>query len=328
MSDAHANFAVSLVATAPSPATSGTSLVVTAGQGTRFPAVPFNATICPAATLPTPANSEIVRVTNISTDTLTITRTQESTSARTVVVGDQIAATITAKTLTDVETTANGAVQVSTIDAKGDLLAGTADNTLAKVTVGANGTHLVADSGQSTGVSWLAQTGSILLGPGSAVLPDGSTSNLAPGMTRRQGTQTGAKTHFLTLDFDGGGNLEGAHWVFRLPANYLSGGTLKISWMANATSNNVKWQAEVGAITPGDADTPLEHAFAAAATVTSAVNSTEARRLVESSITLTMDSAAAADIIELYVFRDSADGSDTATVDAEMIAMTFEYVTS
>ncbi|MBA2741121.1 MAG: hypothetical protein H0U46_03820, partial [Actinobacteria bacterium] len=42
-------------------------------------------------------------VTAISTDTLTITRAQEGTSARTVVVGDQIAATITAKTLTDAE---------------------------------------------------------------------------------------------------------------------------------------------------------------------------------------------------------------------------------
>jgi hypothetical protein len=104
--DAHKNFAVSAVATAPSPAASGTSLVVTGGHGTRFPAVPFNATVWPANTLPDPSNAEIVRVTNISTDTLTIAREQEGTSARTIVVGDQIAATITAKTLTDVEVTA------------------------------------------------------------------------------------------------------------------------------------------------------------------------------------------------------------------------------
>ncbi len=168
-------------------------------------------------------------------------------------------------------------------------------------------------------------TSTILLPPGAAVLPDGSTSNLAPGMTRRQGTQTGAKTHFLTLDFDGGGNLEGCHYAFRLPANYTSGGVLKLLWMANATANAVKWQAEVGAITPADADTPLEHAFAAAATVTTNVNTTEARRLTESAITLTMDSAAAGDLIELYLFRDSADGSDTATVDAELISVALEY---
>jgi hypothetical protein len=44
-----------------------------------------------------------VRVTNRSTDTLTITRTQEGTSARTIIVNDQIAASITNKTLTDIE---------------------------------------------------------------------------------------------------------------------------------------------------------------------------------------------------------------------------------
>ena len=36
------NFSYSLVATAPSPATSGTSLVVTAGQGSYFPTTPFD----------------------------------------------------------------------------------------------------------------------------------------------------------------------------------------------------------------------------------------------------------------------------------------------
>lgn len=104
--DAHKNFAYSTVATAPSPATSGTTLIVQAGDGTHFPAAPFNATVWPAGSQPTVSNAEIVRVTNISTDTFTITRTQESTSARAITAGDQIAATITAKTLTDVETAA------------------------------------------------------------------------------------------------------------------------------------------------------------------------------------------------------------------------------
>lgn len=101
--DTHANFAYSTVATAPTPAASGTSLIVASGDGTKFPAVPFNATIWPTGAQPTTTNAEIVRVTAISTDTLTITRAQESTSARTIIIGDQIAATITAKTLTDAE---------------------------------------------------------------------------------------------------------------------------------------------------------------------------------------------------------------------------------
>lgn len=171
-------------------------------------------------------------------------------------------------------------------------------------------------------------TGTILLPPTASALPDGSTNNLAPGMSRRQGTQTGRKTHYFTLDFDGAGNLESAHYAFRLPADYGSGGVLKLQWTANATSGDCKWQAQVGAITPADADTPLEHAFAAAATVTTTTNATEARRLNESSITLTMDSAAAGDLIELVIFRDSADAADTLAVDAELIIASFEYTTA
>lgn len=101
--DGHKNFSYSTVATAPSPASSGTSLTVASGDGSKFPAVPFNATVWPASTQPTTANAEIVRVTAISTDTLTITRAQESTSARSIIVGDQIAATITSKVITDIE---------------------------------------------------------------------------------------------------------------------------------------------------------------------------------------------------------------------------------
>jgi len=103
MADAHKNFAYSLIAAAPDPATTGVSLVVTAGQGALFPAVPFNVTIWQAGVQPISTNAEIVRVTAIATDTLTIVRQQEGTSARTIVVGDQIAATITAKSLNDME---------------------------------------------------------------------------------------------------------------------------------------------------------------------------------------------------------------------------------
>ena len=103
MADQHKNFAESLIATAPSPQTSGTSLVVTTGEGSLFPTPPFNATIWPTGEQPTSENAEIVRVTTIATDTFTITRAQEGTNARKILVGDQIAATITAQVLMDAE---------------------------------------------------------------------------------------------------------------------------------------------------------------------------------------------------------------------------------
>lgn len=101
--DARKNFAYSTVLTAPSPATSGTSLVVQSGDGAKFAAASFNAIVWPTGAQPTTSNAEIVRVTAISTDTFTITRTQESTSARTIIVGDQIAGGFTSKALTDIE---------------------------------------------------------------------------------------------------------------------------------------------------------------------------------------------------------------------------------
>lgn len=93
------NFAYSRIATAPSPATSGTSLVITTGEGVLFPATfPFNCVIYPVGEMPLLTNSEIVKVTGITGDTFTIVRQQEETSARTVVIGDRIAATISAYT--------------------------------------------------------------------------------------------------------------------------------------------------------------------------------------------------------------------------------------
>lgn len=110
--DNHVNWAYALVATAPSPATSGTSLGVTTGFGDTFGTPPFNVIVWAAASDPTDANAEIVRVTNISTDTFTIVRGGTSGGAlngepnnqnRSIVVGDQIATSMTAKTFTDIE---------------------------------------------------------------------------------------------------------------------------------------------------------------------------------------------------------------------------------
>jgi hypothetical protein len=119
--------------------------VVASGGGAKFPAVPFNATIWPTGAQPTSANAEIVRVTAISTDTLTITRTQEGSSARTVVVGDNIAQTITKKVIDDLDMKV--VIGPADFDKKGwtgdpqisqnlTMVAGTAYYSSAKVAVG------------------------------------------------------------------------------------------------------------------------------------------------------------------------------------------------
>lgn len=170
--------------------------------------------------------------------------------------------------------------------------------------------------------------GIIILTPGAATFPDGSSGNLGAGMSRRQGTESNPKKHFLTLDFDGAGAMEHAWWTFPLPDDYASGGKIQIYWMANATSGVVKFQARVGQIGPGDSDTPIEHAQAAAATITDNVNTVEARRMTRTHIDLTMDGAIGDDLIFLVLFRDSADAADTCTVDAEVMMCYFLYTTA
>ena len=45
------------------------------------------------------------------------------------------------------------------IDAKGDLVVGSADNTAARLAVGTDGFVLTADSAEATGVKWAASSG-------------------------------------------------------------------------------------------------------------------------------------------------------------------------
>jgi hypothetical protein len=101
--DAHTNFASAAVETPPSPAASGLSLSIEADKASLFPAPPFNCTVWPIGAVTTSDNSEIVRVTGIDGNVFEILREQEGTAARAIAAGDQIALTITVKTITDIE---------------------------------------------------------------------------------------------------------------------------------------------------------------------------------------------------------------------------------
>jgi len=95
------NFAISTVAVAPTPATTGTSLTVEAGAGTYFPLPPFNVIAHAVGELPRVTNAEILRVTAKVGDVFTFARTQEGSSVRAIVVGDQIYAGLTEKLIDD-----------------------------------------------------------------------------------------------------------------------------------------------------------------------------------------------------------------------------------
>lgn len=98
--DQHANFAVSTVKTAP---TVGSPNTISIDSPSVYPSTPFNAIVCPKATMPLSSNSTIVRVTDITGDVITFTRQQEGSNDRVIVKGDYLIAGITAKTIKDIE---------------------------------------------------------------------------------------------------------------------------------------------------------------------------------------------------------------------------------
>lgn len=100
--DDRRNWAHSTVATLV-----GNTLTVALGEGTRFPAAPFNATCVPTGVVPTSDNAEIVRVTGRSGDIFTIVRAQEGSITKGILAGWVIAAGPTDKFGDDLETAIN-----------------------------------------------------------------------------------------------------------------------------------------------------------------------------------------------------------------------------
>jgi hypothetical protein len=105
-------------------------------------------TLVGRATTDTLINKSISLTTNTITGTIAEFNSAVTDADFATLAGTE---TLTNKTLTSpVLTTPT----ISTIDAKGDLLVGTADNTIGKVGVGSNGQYLIADSAETAGVKW------------------------------------------------------------------------------------------------------------------------------------------------------------------------------
>jgi hypothetical protein len=111
-------------------------------------------------------NEEIVYVTGISGDTLTVSRGRAGTGTAGVSgiahsAGASIKHVLTSDDLTFYTTgvaTADGAVAKSVATTKGDLLVATASATIARQAVGTNGHVLTADSTLTNGIKWAAVT--------------------------------------------------------------------------------------------------------------------------------------------------------------------------
>lgn len=173
-------------------------------------------------------------------------------------------------------------------------------------------------------------TGTVILPIAAAVQPDGSASNLFPGVVRVKSSGTAPGAYFMQANFDAA-LLEWFTWSFRMPGDYASAPVLKIQYkMISAITGNVILVGRIAAITPGDATDTDAKVFAAAnSSAATAVPATTAGKIGELSLSLVVnDSLAAGDFIAVYVARDGASASDTALGDLEMVAVSLEYVTA
>lgn len=91
------------------------------------------------------------------------------------------------------------AIPNTVIDAKGDLIVGTAADTVGKLTVGTNGQYLQADSSTATGLTWSNVSGYSAPTLGSTVINSGATVTTISGLTDVVLTGPGSVADELTL---------------------------------------------------------------------------------------------------------------------------------
>lgn len=88
--------------------------------------------------------------------------------------------------------TAEAAVPKSTVTTKGDLIAGTASATVARRGIGANGTVLMANSAEATGMEWTSDLPVAALAPGTEGQVLKTTSGIPAWGTSSDSVPTGA----------------------------------------------------------------------------------------------------------------------------------------
>jgi hypothetical protein len=135
-----------------------------------------------------------------------------------------------------IQTQLDGKVPATIVDAKGDIIAATAADTVARLGVGANGTVLTAASGQTTGLEWAAPGGATLL---STTTLSGATTVISsiPSTYKTlkviiYGVTNATSTGKFKVDFGGNGWVTGAE----NGSNYTTNNAV---WATSNTTSNV-----------------------------------------------------------------------------------------
>lgn len=127
-------------------------------------------------------------------------------------------------------------IPATIIDAKGDLIAGTAADTAGRLAVGANGTVLTADSGETTGLKWATPAGQKSF----SLLNTGGTA-LTGAATITYTTSGGYDQYYVVIDGASGSNAANSSIGLRLNGitsnDYYYAGAYNTSAATYASSN-------------------------------------------------------------------------------------------
>jgi hypothetical protein len=157
--------------------TTATTITVATGTATALMGgitlAPSNVDIFTVALDVDTVNEEIVFVTGVSGDTLTISRGQAGTGTAGVsgvahTAGATVKHVLTSSDLIFYTTgvaTANAAIPQTVVTAKADLLVASGPSVVDNLAVGTNGQVLTADSAQTLGVKWATPTAPVVDNP-------------------------------------------------------------------------------------------------------------------------------------------------------------------
>lgn len=170
-------------------------------------------------------------------------------------------------------------------------------------------------------------TGTVLLTPAGATMPDNSASNLAPGLTRVKSSAAAPAPWFYQLVFNTTTETW-CCWTFVMPDDYASSPVAKIHYKAAVAAGGVAWDVRLAAISDNDAVSVNAKAFAAANVGTAVAVPGTIGYIDVITIPLTnADSLAAGDLVMLRLARAVANVVDTAAGNAELLGVSLSYTT-